>query len=356
MRTERVSIIIPTFNRARLVARAVQSVLAASEEGDEVLVVDDGSTDDTPAALAAFGNRIRRIRIANSGPGAARNHGILLARNPLIAFLDSDDEWLPEKLKLQRQLLAARPSLVFCFSDFRMRSAGGRVSDHYLKHWHGIRRPWEAILGSGVAYSSLAPLPAGNADFLVHSGNLYHPLLEGPLVPAWTALVRRSHAGSALRFAEDIRICEDWECFARLARVGPAAYMASDLAVNNSHLGARLTTAHDQFQLLTARLAITERVWGVDAAFRGEHEATYARSVRAVRLARAKWLLSRGRSREARAELRAAPGGHLLTTALAVLPGSFTRALGTSRRATLAAVHAALHLIPYLESITWPDI
>jgi glycosyltransferase involved in cell wall biosynthesis len=356
VRTERVSIIIPTFNRARLVARAIESVLAASEDGDEVLVVDDGSTDDTAAALAVFGDRIRRIRIANSGPGAARNHGIALARNPLVAFLDSDDEWLPEKLTLQRRLLAARPDLVFCFSDFRMRSADGRVSEHYLQYWHGIRRPWDAILGSGVAYSSLAPLPAGNADFLVHAGSLYLPLLEGPLVPAWTALVRRSHAGNALRFAEDIRICEDWECFARLARVGPAAYMASDLAVNNSHLGARLTAAHDQFQLLTARLAITERVWGVDAAFRGAHEAAYARSVRAVRLARAKWLLSRGRSREARAELRAAPGGHLLTTALATLPGPFTRALGTSRRATLAAVHAALHLIPYLESITWPDI
>lgn len=356
MRTEAVSIIIPTFNRARLVARAVQSVLAATEQGDEILVVDDGSTDETPAALAAFGNRIRRIRIANSGPGAARNYGIALARNPLIAFLDSDDEWLPQKLTLQRQLLAARPDLVFCFSDFRMRSAAGHVAEHYLKHWHRIRRPWEAILGSGVAYSSFAPLPAGNADFLVHAGNLYHSLLEGSLVPAWTALVRRSHAEGALRFAEDIRICEDWECFARLARVGPAAYMACDLAVNNSHLGARLTTAHDEFQLLTARLAITERVWGADAAFRAEHEASYARSVRAVRLARANWLLSRGRSREARADLRAAPGGHPLATALAALPGPLTRVLGTSRRATITAVHAAVHLIPYLESVTWPEL
>src|ERR1019366_10044964 len=116
-----VSVIIPTYNRSGLIARAIKSVLAAMSPGDEVLVIDDGSTDDTAAVVRSFGDAIRYIRIENSGPGAARNLGIRLAECPLVAFLDSDDEWLPDKMELQRKVMERFPEVVFCFSNRRCR-------------------------------------------------------------------------------------------------------------------------------------------------------------------------------------------------------------------------------------------
>src|SRR5271169_6309691 len=104
----RVSVVIPTYNRAHLVCRAVDSALAQCLDGDEVIVVDDGSTDNTEAALAPYGSRIVHLRVPNGGAGKARNIGVKAASNPLIAFLDSDDEWMKGKLEIQRTLMQAR--------------------------------------------------------------------------------------------------------------------------------------------------------------------------------------------------------------------------------------------------------
>ena len=97
----RVSVIIPSFNRAHCIAGSVESVLAQTFQDLEVIVVDDGSTDDTQEVLARFGNRVRVIRQENGGVSAARNAGIRAARADWIAFQDSDDTWRPEKLQTQ---------------------------------------------------------------------------------------------------------------------------------------------------------------------------------------------------------------------------------------------------------------
>jgi len=95
----RVSIIIPLFNKAPYVARALASVAAQTYTDFEVIVVDDGSTDEGPRIVEAFhDSRISLIEQANAGPGAARNRGLELARGELVAFLDADDEWLPDYL------------------------------------------------------------------------------------------------------------------------------------------------------------------------------------------------------------------------------------------------------------------
>src|SRR6185295_2750617 len=95
-----ISVVVPTYNRARLVVRAVESVLAQTRPPDELIVVDDGSTDDTPAALARFGDRVRLVSQRNAGAAAARNNGLALASRPWAAFLDSDDVWVPDHLHL----------------------------------------------------------------------------------------------------------------------------------------------------------------------------------------------------------------------------------------------------------------
>jgi glycosyltransferase involved in cell wall biosynthesis len=111
----RVSVVIPSFNRAHCIARAVESVLAQSCQDLEVIVVDDGSTDNTQEVLAGFGNRIHVIRQDNGGVSVARNAGIRVARAGWIAFLDSDDTWRPEKLQMQLECLERYKGQV-CFT------------------------------------------------------------------------------------------------------------------------------------------------------------------------------------------------------------------------------------------------
>jgi glycosyltransferase involved in cell wall biosynthesis len=108
-----VSVIIPTYNRAAAVKEAVASVLAQTCRDFELLVVDDGSTDGTPAALARFGEEIRGLRShRRRGVSAARNAGIAAAQGEWLAFLDSDDLWLPEKLARQMAFMSAHPGLL----------------------------------------------------------------------------------------------------------------------------------------------------------------------------------------------------------------------------------------------------
>ena len=105
--TVSVSVVIPTYNRARYVGRAIDSALAQTHRAYEIIVVDDGSSDDTESVLKdRYEERIRYIRQDNAGPSAARNVGIRAAKSEFIAFLDSDDVWLPRKLEVQMPLMA----------------------------------------------------------------------------------------------------------------------------------------------------------------------------------------------------------------------------------------------------------
>jgi glycosyltransferase involved in cell wall biosynthesis len=106
-----VSVIIPTYNRANYVSRAVDSVLSQTFRDCEIIVVDDGSSDNTRQVLAAYGDRIQYVFQANAGPGAARNLGIRLSRGRYLAFLDSDDMWMPTFLEETVSALDAHPQV-----------------------------------------------------------------------------------------------------------------------------------------------------------------------------------------------------------------------------------------------------
>ncbi|HVZ61690.1 MAG TPA: glycosyltransferase [Terriglobales bacterium] len=117
-----VSAVIPTYNRANLVCEAVESVLQQSYRNMEVIVVDDGSTDDTLVRLQAYGDRVRVISQSNAGPAVARNRGISASKGEIVAFLDSDDLWLPNKIERQVALMErAGKSVPCCVSNITMR-------------------------------------------------------------------------------------------------------------------------------------------------------------------------------------------------------------------------------------------
>jgi glycosyltransferase involved in cell wall biosynthesis len=109
-----VSCIVPVFNGVHDVMRALDSIFAQAHRPLEVIVVDDGSTDETGAVIAAYGEHVRYVRQENAGPAAARNRGIRAARGALIAFLDQDDRWHPDKLAHQLTAFASRPSTDAC--------------------------------------------------------------------------------------------------------------------------------------------------------------------------------------------------------------------------------------------------
>lgn len=123
----RISVIIPVFNRERCVACAVRSVLDQEFSDFELIVVDDGSTDDTPRVLSAF-PQIRVIRTENRGVSAARNLGVSHAKGDLIAFLDSDDLWLPQKLRVQADFMEKTPNCLICQTEETWIRNGVRVN------------------------------------------------------------------------------------------------------------------------------------------------------------------------------------------------------------------------------------
>ena len=345
-----VSIIIPTYNRAPLVGRAVTSVLSQVRAGDEVIVVDDGSTDDTKGALAPFGERIRYLRTENAGAGAARNRGIRESGNPLVAFLDSDDEWMPGKLELQRRLMQARADILFSFSEFGNKSATGRVSRRCLRNggfgWcEDDPRSWDDILGKGVPYSSITSLPEGFHDFHVHCGSMYVPVLARDYIYTSTVVVRREEAGAALRFAEDLPTFEDDICFARLSQKGIGSFLDIETAWNHGHAGPRLTGA-DELVKATTRIAIMTRVWGSDPEFLRQHGDLYDRILSQKRLRRIAYLLAQGRAKEARAEVRLIRRASLAHRLIVAFPGPVVRSIVHVRRRIRGGLLTCRRLIP----------
>lgn len=113
-----ISVVIPAYNIGKLVARAIDSVLAQTHQPDEIIVVDDGSTDDTADIIKSYGSKVKYIYQANLGLAGARNTGIRAATCEWVAFLDGDDEWLPKNLELQLGILKRNPDLVWSAGNY----------------------------------------------------------------------------------------------------------------------------------------------------------------------------------------------------------------------------------------------
>ena len=329
-----VSVIIPTFNRAHLVTRAVESALKEIQDQDEILVIDDGSTDDTAAQLRPYRRQIRYIQTDNQGAGAARNLGIQESRNPLIAFLDSDDEWMKGKLELCRRLMRARPDILFCFSDMAVTHSDGNAEHNFLINWHNDQRPWDEILNQGTNYSSIAKLPGSFADFKVYIGDMYVPLAKSLYIVTSTTVVRKKQAGTALSFASNFPTFEDWYCFGKLSRQGKAAFLETETAWQHGHDGPRLTDTNSLINART-RIFLLEELWGKDKKFLKNHQKLYQELFNKEHLNIIADMIIRGMTKEARKELALLPPATspIYYKILAQSPGWLTRALFKIKKA-----------------------
>ena len=284
--TQGVTVIIPSYNRLALVRRAVDSAIRAAASNDQIVVVDDGSSDSTLSELRSYGSRIQVLAMPHRGAGAARNAGLAVARHDLIAFLDSDDEWDADKLALQRTLLEARPDLAYTFSDFRVIEPSGKTHPRYLRTWMSDPRPWSKLVGPARRLAQLGGQAAGSRaeDIDVYLGDFHAILLESFCISTITVMVRKSLCQPA-RFADDVATYEDYQFFGEITRGRLGAYLDAETATNHGHALPRLTGA-SEMQKLSALLRITERVWGSDPAFLERHGRAYLARWQALRRAR----------------------------------------------------------------------
>lgn len=205
-----VSVVIPTYNRASVICRTIDNVLEQTYPNVEVIIVDDGSTDDTEEKLRAYANRIRIIRQPNAGPSAARNRGIEAARGEFIALQDSDDLWVPQKLTRQVALLQTAGELATCcFCNALLRHTDGREQTAFEEAW--LFPP----CSEGV-WTNVRDVLATRFVFFCQ-----------------TALIRREVLERIGGFDETLKFHEDYELPLRLALEGPWVFIGDPLTVWN---------------------------------------------------------------------------------------------------------------------------
>lgn len=205
----RVSVVIPTLNRASLISETLDSILASGYRNFEIIVVDDGSTDETPAVIATYGTAVRYIRQQNAGQGAARNTGIQTAQGEYIAFVDSDDLWLPDKLFHQVDVLDTTGSAwVYC--------------DGY---------EFDGLTGHVLRLIS--------RDNRLYTGDVLEPLLWGNFIASPTPVVRRSVFEEVGYFDQSpiLRNREDWDMWLRIAGRYPIQLVDKPLVRYRVHPG-----------------------------------------------------------------------------------------------------------------------
>jgi glycosyltransferase involved in cell wall biosynthesis len=215
-----ISAIVPTFNRAELLVRALRSIAAQTLRPDEVWVVDDGSTDGTAERVAREFPSVRCVRQENRGVSAARNRGIASARGEWLAFLDSDDEWQPTKLEEQMDALGRSPGARFCHTDEIWIRNGRRVNPGRR---HAKRGGW--------IFRDCLPLCA---------------------ISPSAALMHRSVIERVGPFDESLAACEDYDMWLRVCCRYPVVLAKEPLVVKHGgHAGQLSTTTWglDRFRI-----------------------------------------------------------------------------------------------------------
>jgi glycosyltransferase involved in cell wall biosynthesis len=216
-----VSVIIPTYNRAQKVVRAISSVLCQTFNDYEIIVIDDGSTDSTKTAMAQFDECITYIvHSSNLGVSAARNTGIRRSSATFIAFLDSDDYWLPKKLAAHMEFFKTHPYAQACQTDEIWIRKGHRVNP---KKRH-----------------------------LKPSGDIFEPSLELCLVSPSAVMLRRSLLEEVGLFDEDLMACEDYDLWLRISCKYPVYLIRQKLVFKDGGRSDQLSYKHkgmDRFRI-----------------------------------------------------------------------------------------------------------
>lgn len=226
-RPPRVSVVMPSWNAAPTIRQAIGSVLDGSFQDVEVIVVDDGSTDDTAASVEAFGAPVRLLRQhPRRGPSAARNRAIQEARGELVAFLDADDLWHPDKLRHQITHMDAAPDVGLVYTN-----VWNTDGDTFLPMNRSARR-------------------------VARTGDVYEALFQENFIVTSTVLVRRSVLVDVGGFDESLTISEDFDLWLRIARGHRVGFVDRPLTFYRMREGSAFS---DLERRLAAREIILEK-------------------------------------------------------------------------------------------------
>jgi len=238
-----VSVIIPAYNCALYIAETIKSILAQGINDLEIIVINDGSTDNTAAIARSFGTPVKVFEQSNAGVCSARNHGIREATGEFIALVDHDDYWLPTKLSNQLAAFAANPQVDVVFSDFVW--------------WHTNEAT--GMFANAVAFESQA-LPQG-ID-IVFSGWIYHQMLIDSYILTSTALARAHVVRNANGFDESLPFSEDWDFWLRVSRTSQFLKLKEKTTLYRQHptQGSRVLRDVDY---RTRLLENASRQWGL---------------------------------------------------------------------------------------------
>jgi glycosyltransferase involved in cell wall biosynthesis len=291
-----VSVVIPTYNRSQQVNAALESVLAQTYADIEIIVVDDGSTDATREIIqqlisqqADASKSIRYFFQANQGPSVARNKGIELARGQWIAFLDSDDLWLPEKLELQVQALQQfKGECGACFTDARLVNERGMDTNSFRSF--GIHFDQTV----GIASDALLSIAEAFCGFWLS-----------------TLFVRTDLARQIDGFDPAISGPEDRDFYFRLALVTRLAYIYKPLVCidRSASLPGSTNRPWDKWQVrLHSHQLMYEKWLGLSAVLPAKVRKTIQRDLRSTHSHWANWYLTHERYSEARQAVSAALG------------------------------------------------
>ena len=216
-----VSVIIPTYNRAGFLAQAIDSVLSQAYANFELIVVDDGSTDETQALLASYGKALVVLRQENCGPAAARNAGISAARHSLLAFLDSDDQFTKNKLALQVAAMEAQPELLI-----------SHTQETWFRNGHHLNQ---------------------KRRHAKESGDLFARSLELCVVGMSTVMARRELFDLVGLFDESFPCCEDYELWLRVSAHHPFLLVDAPLTIKHGgredQVSVQFRTGMDLFRI-----------------------------------------------------------------------------------------------------------
>ena len=337
-----VAVIIPTYNRAHQIADTIRSVLAQSHVPDEVIVVDDGSTDATADVCASFAPRVRYERQDNAGVSAARNHGVALTTAELVAFVDSDDLWHRDKLALQLAALSAAPTAGWSITGCDVIGLEGHVIPS--------RRGFPAVFGVFEAegltparffarYLRAVTITAAGADHRAWIGDAYVPLFLGNFALPSSAVVRRELFDRVGGFDPAFRLAEETEFFHRLAAASPVVIVPESLVGYRVGQAGSLISPANTGKLIANALTSLERAAALRPAT-AESESHYRRGRQALLRKLAYLKLTLGEGSAARSALRdawragARPDPWSLGVwALSFMPAAILESLRKAKRA-----------------------
>ena len=304
----KISAVIPTYNNAAYIAEAVESILAQTHPVDEIIVVDDGSSDNTEALIEAITKKTGKlayIKQANQGPSSARNTGIEAASGDWIAFLDADDLWTVDKIAQQIAALDSEPSLKLIAADMSEMDQGGKTIVASVLAKHQLLEQFKTLAGSAVPRAMAA-------------------LLTKNFIPTGTVLVERACLIAAGGFNTDIRFGEDLELWAKIAADHPITCLPQVLMQRRQH-GNNATQSTGPMLEGLVDVAQSLRHWGAEKLL---HQGVKPNQLVASALCNlGYWHFSQGNYKQARkvfmASLREQTSKRALLYAVAcLLPGA----------------------------------